>query len=222
MSQIRNLIPTIESLSYNARSSLIKGIFVGSITIIIYLLIVILTTPNLSPINATYAALKTNPIIIIGLGIGIGVQIFISNYRKSLGCEINNSNNKKNKDSKRGMFYNLTKDRRIWSSGEGATTGGATATTVLSSFFSFFSLVPLGCCGSWLLILSMLPSIFGTTASIVLIEYSKVLSYLSLVIIIGFTFLSAYKLRKRLRLIDNRSNKNKDNSDKVSYNNQAK
>jgi hypothetical protein len=222
MSQIKNLIPTIESLSQNARRSLIKGIFVGSITIIIYLLIVILTTPNLSPINATFAALKTNSMIIIGLGIGIGVQIFISSYSKSLGCEINiiinNNNSSRNEDNGRGRFYNLTKGISIRGSGD-TTTGGTTA-TALSSFFSFFSLVPLGCCGSWLLILSMLPSIFGTTASVVLIEYSKMLSYLSLAIVFGFTFLSAYKLRKRLRMIDE-SSQNKD-SRKVSYNSQAK
>jgi hypothetical protein len=219
MSQIKNLIPTIESLSHNTRRSLLKGIFVGSITIIIYLLIVILTTPNLSPVNATFAALKTNSMIIIGLGIGIGAQIFISTYRKSLGCDISNSSHRK-KDIKRGRFYNLKKGNRIWGSG-GATTGGTT-TAALSSFFSFFSLVPLGCCGSWLLILSMLPSIFGTTGSIVLIEYSKTFSYLSLVIVFGFTSLSAYKLRKRLRLSGDRSNKNKD-SGKVSHNNsQAK
>lgn len=157
--------------------------------------------------------------IIIGLGIGIGAQIFISSYRKSMGCEINN-NSSRNKDSKRGRFYNLTNGSSIWGSGGDTTTGGTT-TAALSSFFSFFSLVPLGCCGSWLLILSMLPSIFGTTASIVLIEYSKTLSYLSLVIVFGFTFLSAYKLRKRLRLIDNKSGKNKD-SGKVSYDSQAK
>lgn len=210
------MIPTIESLSHNARRSLAKGIFVGSITIIIYLLIVISTTPNLSPVNATFAALKTNSIIIIGLGIGIGAQIYISTYRKSLGCDISSSNGKK--DIKRGRFYNLKKGNNILDSG-GATTGGTTA--ALSSFFSFFSLGPLGCCGSWLLILSMLPSIFGTTGSIVLIEYSKTLSYLSLVIVFGFSFLSAYKLRKRLRLINDKSSKNKDGG-KVSYNSQAK
>ncbi len=212
MPQIKNVIP-ISSLSYNARRSLKKGIFVGSITIIIYLLVVILTTPNLSPVNATFAALKTNSMIIIGLGIGIGAQIFISSYRKSLGCEIES----RKEDSRTGRFHNLTKGRNILGSG-GATTGSTTA--ALSSFFSFFSLVPLGCCGSWLLILSMLPSIFGTTASIVLIEYSKMLSYLSLVIVFGFAFLSAYNLRKRLRLID-KSSQNKD-SGKISFNSQAK
>ncbi len=219
MSQIKNLIPTIESLSHNARRSLIKGFFVGSFTIIIYLLIVILTTPNLSPVNATFAALKINSMIIIGLGIGIGAQIFISSYRRSLGCEINSSSRKK--DIKRGRFYNLTKGNSIWGSGGDTTTGGTT-TAALSSFFSFFSLVPLGCCGSWLLILSMLPSIFGTTASIVLIEYSKALSYLSLVIVFGFTFLSAYKLRKRLRQTDDRSSKNKDSGKVSHHNSQAK
>ncbi|MGD9534823.1 MAG: hypothetical protein AB7V56_13780 [Candidatus Nitrosocosmicus sp.] len=220
MFQIRNFVPTIERLSYNARRSIIKGIFVGSITIIIYLLIVILTTPSLSPVNATFAALKTNSFIITGLGIGIGAQIFISSYRKSQGCGINDSS-KGNAYIKRRRFYNIIKCKSMWDSGGSATTGGTT-TTALSSFFSFFSLVPLGCCGSWLLILSMLPSIFGTTASLVLIEYSRVLSYLSLVMVFGFTFLSAYKLRKGLRLIDNLSNRNKDNSYKMSYNNQAK
>jgi hypothetical protein len=220
MSQIKNLIPTIESLSYNARRSLIKGIFVGSITIIIYLLIVILTTPNLSPVNATFAALKTNSMIIIGLGIGIGAQIFISTYRKNLGCEISSNSNSRKKDIKRGRFYSLTKGNNIWGSGGSATTGGTTA--ALSSFFSFFSLVPLGCCGSWLLILSMLPSMFGTTATIVLIEYSKTLSYLSLVIVFGFAFLSAYKLRNRLRLSDDRSSKNKDSGKVSQHNSQAK
>lgn len=218
MSQIKNWI-SIKTLSYNARRSLKKGILVGSITITVYLLVVILTTPNLSPANSTFAALKTNSVIIIGLGIGIGAQIFISSYRKSLGCEIdNNSNNKRHKDNRKERFYNLIRGRDLLDKGR-ATTGSTTA--VLSSFFSFFSLVPLGCCGSWLLILSMLPSIFGTTVSIALIEYSKMLSYLSLAIVFGFTFISAYKLRTRMKLIDDKRNQNNDN-DKISYNSQVK
>lgn len=218
MSQVKNRI-SIKSLSYNARRSLKRGILVGSITIIIYLLVVILTTPNLSPVNATFAALKTNSVIIIGLGIGIGAQIFISSYRKSLGCEINNnSNSKRHRDNRKGRFYNLIRRRDLLDKSR-ATTGSTTA--VLSSFFSFFSLVPLGCCGSWLLILSMLPSIFGTTVSIALIEYSKMLSYLSLVIVFGFIFISAYKLRTRIKLIDDKPNQNND-SGKISYNSQVK
>ncbi|MGD9673864.1 MAG: hypothetical protein AB7U98_10355 [Candidatus Nitrosocosmicus sp.] len=212
MSHIKKLIP-IENLSYNAKKCLKKGILVGSLTIIIYLLIVILTTPNLSPASSTFAALKANFIIIIGLGIGIGAQIFISSYNRTLGCEINDDDDDENKNIKRkgGLFHKLTKGRSILGSGGNASsTASGSTTAALSSFFSFFSLVPLGCCGSWLLILSMLPSIFGTTISIVLIEYSKMLSYISLVIVFGFTFLSVYKLRKRLRLIDDKSSQDKD------------
>ncbi len=212
MLQIKKVI-LLESLSYNAKRSLKKGILVGSITIIIYLLVVILTTPNLSPVNAIFAALKTNSIIIIGLGIGIGLQFFISGYNKSLGCEINSWGNKDSKEGRR--FSSLKKVKSILRSGSSnrSTTGSTTA--ALSSFFSFFSLVPLGCCGSWLLVLSMLPSVFGTTTSIILIEYSKMLSYLSLVIVFGFALLSAYKVRKRLKKIDE-SGQNKDNNE-VSY-----
>jgi hypothetical protein len=72
--------------------------------------------------------------------------------------------------------------------------------TAFSSFLSFFSLVPLGCCGSWLLILSMLPSFVGTSVSAALIQYSVPLSYAGLAIVVGFTSLTAVKLRKELKL----------------------
>lgn len=159
-------------LNHNAKRSLIKGLVIGILTIIIYLLVVVFTTPNLSGIDAINAAFRANSIIIIGLGIGIGAQMFISTYSKGLGCSINN---------RKGIL------------------SGGTGSTALSSFFSFFSLVPLGCCGSWLLILSFLPSIFGSTVSVILIEYSKTLSYVGLAVVFGFTALSAYKLRKRLQ-----------------------
>jgi uncharacterized membrane protein len=68
----------------------------------------------------------------------------------------------------------------------------------MSSFLSFFSLVPLGCCGSWLFILSMLPSVFGSTAAVLLIEYSTLLSYVGLVIVFSFAGLSILRLRKEL------------------------
>ena len=76
--------------------------------------------------------------------------------------------------------------------------GGGAGSTALSSFFSFFSLVPLGCCGSWLFILSMLPTIFGSSLSVVLIQYSEALSYIGLGIVFGFTGLSAIRLRKNM------------------------
>jgi hypothetical protein len=158
-------------LSYNAKRALVRGIIIGIVTIIVYLAIVVITTPNLPAIVAINAAFKINSIVIFGLGIGVGTQVFLSSYSKGLGCTI--------AKNKKGVF------------------GAGSSSTALSSFFSFFSLVPLGCCGSWLLILSSLPSIFGSTLSVILIEYSKLLSYIGLAIVFGFAGLSALKLKRQ-------------------------
>ncbi len=76
---------------------------------------------------------------------------------------------------------------------------GNSGSAAATSFFSFFSLVPLGCCGWWLYVLSLLPSVAGVGVSAVLIEYSQALAYLGLAIIFGFNGLTAYKLRKEKR-----------------------
>jgi hypothetical protein len=157
-------------LSYNTKKALVRGIIIGVATTLSYLLVVVVTTPNLPAFVAINASIRANPGIIFGLSIGMGAQVFISAYSKSLGCKI---------DKKRiGVF------------------GGGAGSTALGSFFSFFSLVPLGCCGSWLFILSMLPTIFGSGMSVVLIQYSEALSYTGLGIVFGFTGLSAIKLRR--------------------------
>jgi hypothetical protein len=158
--------------SYNAKKALVKAIIVGIITTLIYLIVVVATTPSLPPVAAIYAAFRINSIIIFGLAIGVGTQIFISSYSKGLGCRIDKK--------KKGIL------------------GAGSGSTAISSFFSFFSLVPLGCCGSWLLILSFLPSIFGSSLSVALIQYSKSLSYIGLAIVSGFTVLSAFKLHREL------------------------
>jgi hypothetical protein len=174
------MLRVTKHLNYNAKKALVKGIVVGSLTIVIYLLVVIITTPSLPPISASNAAFKINSIIIFGLAVGVGAQVFISSYSKSLGCRIDK---KKKKKKTKGIFRNVS----------------SSSSTAISSFFSFFSLVPLGCCGSWLLILSLLPSIFGSTLSVILINYSKILSYIGLVIVLGFAALSALKLRRKLK-----------------------
>jgi len=155
-----------------------KAIIVGIITVVVYLTVVVLTTPALPPLAAISAAFQLNSIVIIGLGIGVGMQIFLSEKSKQLGCRLN---------IKKKAF------------------GGNTGSTAATSFFSFFSLVPLGCCGWWLYVLSLLPSVFGTGVSAVLIDYSQPLAYLGLVIIFGFNGLTAYKLykEKKSRQVEN-------------------
>ena len=150
-----------------------KSILVGLLTVVIYLSVVVLTTPALEPLAAISAAFQLNSIVIIGMGIGIGLQVFLSEKSKLLGCTL---------------------------SAKKKTFGGNTGSTAATSFFSFFSLVPLGCCGWWLYALSLLPSVVGTGVSAVLIEHSQVLSYLGLFIIFGFTGLTAYKLRREQKL----------------------
>lgn len=149
-----------------------KSILVGLLTIVIYLSVVIITTPALGPLDAINAAFQLNAIVIIGMGVGIGLQIFLSEKSKKLGCKLK---------VKKKAF------------------GGNSGSTAATSFFSFFSLVPLGCCGWWLYALSLLPGIVGTGVSAILIEHSQTLAYLGLAIIFGFNGLTAYKLRKELR-----------------------
>ena len=134
---------------------------------------VVITTPALEPIAAISAAFQLNSIVIVGMGIGIGLQVFLSEKSKSLGCKL---------DVRKKAF------------------GGNSGSTAMTSFFSFFSLVPLGCCGWWLYALSLLPSVVGTGISAVLIEHSQVLAYLGLVVIFGFAGMTALKLKREQQL----------------------
>lgn len=150
-----------------------KSILVGSLTIAIYLSVVIITTPALGPLDAVNAAFQLNAFVIVGMGVGIGLQIFLTEKSKQLGCKLS---------AKKKVF------------------GGNSGSTAATSFFSFFSLVPLGCCGWWLYALSLLPSVVGTGVSAILIEYSQILAYVGLAIVFGFTGLTAYKVRKEIKI----------------------
>lgn len=150
-----------------------KASIVGIITMVLYLFVVVITTPALEPLAAISAAFQLNVIVIIGMGVGIGLQVFLSEKSKLLGCKLS---------IKKKAF------------------GGNSGSVATTSFFSFFSLVPLGCCGWWLYALSLLPGILGTGATAVLIQYSQVLAYLGLVVIFGFAGLTAYKLKREQQL----------------------
>ena len=143
-----------------------KPLIAGAATILIYLAVVILTTPALPPDAAVRAAFEINAIVILGMGAGIGVQVWIAEKRRALGCAVGK--------------------KRLGSGSSAAAT----------SFFSFFALVPLGCCGWWLYALSLLPSIVGAGASAVLIEHSQALAYLGLAVIFAFNAIGALRLRK--------------------------
>jgi predicted MFS family arabinose efflux permease len=65
-----------------------RGLIAGSITLITYLSVVIVTTPNLPTLTAFSAAVKVNGVILFGLAIAIGVQIYVTNYAKSRPQEL--------------------------------------------------------------------------------------------------------------------------------------
>lgn len=152
---------------------IIKAGIVGLLTIMGYLAVVVLTTPALPADAAINAAFQINSVIIFGLGLGVGIQIYLSELSKRLGCRLS---------VKKKAF------------------GGNSGSTAATSFFSFFSLVPLGCCGWWLYVLSLLPSVVGTGISAALIEYSQPLAYIGLAIIFGFNALTAIKLRRENKM----------------------
>jgi hypothetical protein len=159
-------------LSDSAQKSLAKGTIAASVSLLVYILVVAVTTPSLSPAVAIRIAFTVNSVVMVGMAIGIAMQVFLSSYSRLMGCRL---------DKRKGFLS--------------AGSGGGTA---FSSFLSFFSLVPLGCCGTWLYILSFLPSILGGTLSATLIQYSRPLSYIGLAIVWGFAALSAIKLYREL------------------------
>ena len=123
------LLATISSnLSHNTRNALVKGVIVGIITAIIYLAVVVITTPNLPPSMAIGAALKVNGIIIIGLAIGVGIQVFTSTYSKGLGCRLDER--RKYKQQHKDIWRVFRISRRTGSSGAG--TGGGTCHELIS------------------------------------------------------------------------------------------
>jgi len=158
--------------SENAKRALAKRIIVGSISLLAYVLVVVVTTPSIPAGVAIKIAFTVNSIVMIGISVGIGAQVFLSSYGRLMGCRL---------DKKKGLV------------------GVGSGTTAFSSFLSFFSLVPLGCCGTWLYVLSFLPAIAGETLSATLIQYSRPLSYIGLGIVWGFAVLSAIKLDRELK-----------------------
>ena len=164
----------IDLNSLGKTHALKKGLIAGSVSLTAYFFVVIVTTPNLPALTALSVAIKINGIIVFGLAIAVGSQAYVSNYGKNFDCSI--------QYKRKGII-------------------GSSSSTALSSFFSFFSLVPLGCCGNWLLILSLLPSVFGSAFSVFLIQYSKPLSYLGLFIVIAYTGFNAIKLKRKLKSV---------------------
>lgn len=148
-----------------------RGLGVGLITFVAYLVIVIFTTLSLRPLEAITIALTINWWVISGVSIGTGAQAFLVTYAKDMTCPVAHS--------------------RI-------VLGTSGISSTLASFLSFLSLIPLGCCGTWLYILSFLPGIVGTGISGFLIVHSLQVQAASLTLIVGSVLFTYFSVRRRL------------------------
>lgn len=91
------------------------------ISLVLYLTIVVITTPSLRPVDAIAISVALNWWLIGGKSAGVGVQVYLLEYAKKRACSVR---------------Y------------KGAIVGASGFFSGISSFVSFLSLIPLGCCGT--------------------------------------------------------------------------
>jgi hypothetical protein len=143
------------------------------ISFVLYLVIVVITTPSLRPADAIRISTTLNWWVIGGASIGVGAQTFLVTYAKEKGCPV----------------------------AHGMTSSGTTGLfSGLSSFLSFLSLIPLGCCGTWLYILSFLPGLLGTGASAFFIAYAIQLEVAGLLLMVASVLYTYFSIRRALPL----------------------
>jgi hypothetical protein len=152
-----------------------RGVVYAIFALVLYMFIVVVTTPNFAPIDSIQIAAGLNWWMIVTTSLGVGTQVFLITYAKERGCD-------------------LTRRKPL---------GGATGiSAAFASFLSYLALIPVGCCGTWLYILSFLPGLVGVGVSSILIVHSRTIATIGLTLMalaITYTYLS---LRRRLSAQD--------------------
>ncbi len=144
------------------------------ISLATYMVVVVLTTPSLKPTDSVATAITLNWWVVLGLMFGTAAQGYLSAYAIEKGCRIGHAK---------------------------AVSGGTGVSSALLSFVSFLSLVPVGCCGTWLYILSFVPSLLGASFAGLLIERSLELQLGSLLILLLSVSYSFLSIRRRIKSI---------------------
>lgn len=129
------------------RSPIVEGTIYGLALVTLYSLVVVASTPFLPPLTVLQLALERNGAFYLLLPSTFGIMMGL---RRWLGTRAQCSTRK--------------------SQALGAST------SILSTFFSFFSLTLVGCCG---LLAFWVSTILGTAAVVSLVELSVPLSLLS-------------------------------------------
>ncbi|MBI3116550.1 MAG: hypothetical protein HYZ12_04340 [Thaumarchaeota archaeon] len=144
-----------------------NGVTTALFALAVYLAVLVITTPNLPPLSAVMVGSVLNWWVILGITVGSGVQVFLISYSKELGCNIRSR----------------------------PAAGSAGFFSAFSSFISYFALIPVGCCGTWLYIISFLPGIIGTSGSAFLIGDSKTLTLFGMVIMLASILYTYFSIR---------------------------
>jgi hypothetical protein len=152
----------------------VKSILYALIFITVYLLIVILTTPNFPPFVAASIALNINGIYIFGSALSVAIQTWLVGASQRIPFQL-------------GFPRFRARGMNILGS-------------MASAFFSFFSLIGVGCCGTWLFILSQLPGVLGVGVSSFLTEYTVILAQLGLLFMVLSNVFAYRNLRKKRRI----------------------
>jgi hypothetical protein len=150
-----------------------RGVGVSIISSVLYLTIVVLSTPNLRAVDAILVSLALNWWLIGGISAGAGIQAFLITYAKGKACPVRHA---------------------------GAAAGTSGFFSGLSSFLSFLSLIPLGCCGTWIYVLSFLPGLVGVGTSGFLIAHSFELEVAGLILMTASVAYTYFSVRKKLTI----------------------
>jgi len=148
-----------------------KGVFYAVSASILYMLVVVITTPNLAPLDSILTAISLNWWIIAGVSLGAGIQVFLITYARERACDLRMNT---------------------------PVTGATGIFSAFAAFLSYLALIPVGCCGMWLYLVSFLPGIIGVGASAILVDYSRSVATIGLALMalaVLYTYLS---LRRRL------------------------
>ncbi len=140
-----------------AKTPLLVGILYGLALASIYSIVVVLSTPYLSPATALRLSVDRNVALFLALPAAFGAMMGVRTYFRTLGsCP-----------TRKGDALQ-------------------TSTSLLSSFFSLFSLSLVGCCG---LLALWVSALLGTAVVVSLVELSLPLTLVALAGMIVSTLL---------------------------------
>jgi hypothetical protein len=123
----------------------------------------------LKPTDSVTTAIALNWWVVLGIMFGTGAQGYLSASAKERGCRVRHAK---------------------------SVTGGTGFFSAVLSIISFLSLIPVGCCGTWLYVLSFAPTLFGSSFAALLIERSFELKAASLLVVLLLVAYTYYSTRK--------------------------